>query len=161
MVYLFRYHVPRSWLYPRGNLLVIFEEWGGNPAGISLVKREIHSVCGDMYEWQPTLMNYQMQASGKVHKPLRPKVHLSCVAGQKMISIKFASFGTPEGTCGSFSQGNCHAHNSYDAFEKVIKLPFCTILCEMITYFRSVVVSFDGAQCETVYKCFYSQRDKP
>ncbi|KAK4343377.1 hypothetical protein RND71_036471 [Anisodus tanguticus] len=33
------YHVPRSWLKPSGNLLVVFEEWGGNPTGISLVKR--------------------------------------------------------------------------------------------------------------------------
>ncbi|KAL0380498.1 UNVERIFIED_CONTAM: Beta-galactosidase [Sesamum angustifolium] len=30
------YHVPRSWLRPTGNLLVVFEEWGGNPYGISL-----------------------------------------------------------------------------------------------------------------------------
>ncbi|WOK97010.1 beta-galactosidase-like [Canna indica] len=33
------YHVPRSWLNPTGNLLVVFEEWGGDPTGISLVKR--------------------------------------------------------------------------------------------------------------------------
>ncbi|KAM3301081.1 hypothetical protein P3S67_015581 [Capsicum chacoense] len=26
------YHVPRSWLKPSGNLLVVFEEWGGDPA---------------------------------------------------------------------------------------------------------------------------------
>ncbi|KAL9660812.1 hypothetical protein QQ045_025630 [Rhodiola kirilowii] len=33
------YHVPRSWLRPTGNLLVVFEEWGGDPSGISLVSR--------------------------------------------------------------------------------------------------------------------------
>ncbi|GLT79076.1 hypothetical protein SLA2020_505830 [Shorea laevis] len=33
------YHVPRSWLQPTGNLLVVFEEWGGDPSGISFVKR--------------------------------------------------------------------------------------------------------------------------
>ncbi|KAF5935208.1 hypothetical protein HYC85_026337 [Camellia sinensis] len=33
------YHVPRSWLKPSGNSLVVFEEWGGDPTGISLVKR--------------------------------------------------------------------------------------------------------------------------
>ncbi|KAK3438941.1 hypothetical protein EUGRSUZ_C03897 [Eucalyptus grandis] len=32
------YHVPRSWLNPTGNLLVIFEEWGGNPTQITLVQ---------------------------------------------------------------------------------------------------------------------------
>ncbi|GMH04075.1 hypothetical protein Nepgr_005914 [Nepenthes gracilis] len=35
------YHVPRSWLQPSGNLLVIFEEWGGDPSEISLVKRTV------------------------------------------------------------------------------------------------------------------------
>ncbi|CAL9104789.1 unnamed protein product [Musa textilis] len=33
------YHVPRAWLNPTGNLLVVFEEWGGDPTGISMVKR--------------------------------------------------------------------------------------------------------------------------
>ncbi|XP_010451557.1 PREDICTED: beta-galactosidase 4-like [Camelina sativa] len=32
------YHVPRSWLRPQ-NVIVVFEEWGGDPNGISLVKR--------------------------------------------------------------------------------------------------------------------------
>nr|Q00662.1 RecName: Full=Putative beta-galactosidase; Short=Lactase; AltName: Full=SR12 protein; Flags: Precursor [Dianthus caryophyllus]CAA40459.1 CARSR12 [Dianthus caryophyllus] len=35
------YHVPRSWLQPRGNLLVVFEEWGGDTKWVSLVKRTI------------------------------------------------------------------------------------------------------------------------
>lgn len=35
----FRLHMPRSWLKPSGNLLVVFEEWGGDPSGISVVKR--------------------------------------------------------------------------------------------------------------------------
>ncbi|KAK3438940.1 hypothetical protein EUGRSUZ_C03898, partial [Eucalyptus grandis] len=30
------YHIPRSWLKPTGNQLVIFEEWGGDPTQISL-----------------------------------------------------------------------------------------------------------------------------
>ncbi|KAG9130072.1 hypothetical protein Leryth_012825 [Lithospermum erythrorhizon] len=35
------YHVPRSWLKPSGNLLVVFEEWGGDPSGIKLVRRTV------------------------------------------------------------------------------------------------------------------------
>ncbi|KAK1371655.1 hypothetical protein POM88_037747 [Heracleum sosnowskyi] len=60
------YHVPRSWLKPTGNLLVLFEELGGNPYGITLAKREVASVCADIYESQPTLMNYEMQHSSKM-----------------------------------------------------------------------------------------------
>ncbi|MBA0794134.1 hypothetical protein Gohar_018488 [Gossypium harknessii] len=78
------YHVPRSWLNPTGNLLVVVEEWGGDPNAISLVRRETDSVCADIYEWQPTLMNYQMHASGKADKPLRPKVHLECDGAENL-----------------------------------------------------------------------------
>ena len=30
-----RYHIPRSWLNPSGNYLVVFEEWGGDRAQLS------------------------------------------------------------------------------------------------------------------------------
>lgn len=119
----FRYHVPKSWLNPTGNLLVVFEEWGGDPNGIFLVRRDIDSACADIYEWQPTLMNWKMQSSGKANKPLPPKAHLSCGPGQKISWIKFASFGTPQGACGSFREGSCHAHKSYDAFQRVCYAP--------------------------------------
>lgn len=98
--------------------MVVFEELGGIPYGISLVKRAVYSVCADIYEWQPSLINYKKQVSGEATKPLRPKAHLSCSSGQKISAIKFASFGTPEGGCGSFQQGRCHAHK-YDVFNKV------------------------------------------
>ncbi|KAK4853138.1 hypothetical protein QYF36_004428 [Acer negundo] len=100
------YHVPRSWLKPSGNLLVVFEEWGGDPTGISLVKRTTGSVCADIYEGQPNL-----NGSGNA------KAHLWCPPGEKISEIKFASYGWPQGTCGSFSEGGCHAHKSYDAFQ--------------------------------------------
>lgn len=114
-----RYHVPRSWLKPSGNLLAVFEEWGGDPTGISFVKRTTASVCADIFEGQPALKNWQAIASGKVISP-QPKAHLWCPPGQKISQIKFASFGMPQGTCGSFREGSCHAHKSYDAFERVL-----------------------------------------
>ena len=119
----FRYHVPRSWLKPKGNLLDVFEELVGDPSGIVIVRREIDSVCADISEWQPSLRSYKMQASGKVNRALRPKVHLSCGPGQKISSIKFASFGTPVGSCGNYQEGKCHAHKSYDAFQRVLHPP--------------------------------------
>ncbi|KAL6212866.1 hypothetical protein ACLB2K_018081 [Fragaria x ananassa] len=35
------YHVPRSWLKPTHNLLVVFEELGGDPSKITLVERTV------------------------------------------------------------------------------------------------------------------------
>ncbi|XP_047317003.1 beta-galactosidase-like [Impatiens glandulifera] len=139
------YHVPRSWLKPSGNLLVVFEEWGGDPFGITLVKREVGSVCANIFEWQPTLVNWQLLSSGKVEKPLRPKAHLSCAPGQHISSIKFASFGTPEGSCGAFTQGGCHAVHSYDAFERVcIGNNSCSV--------RVTPEMFGGDPCPSVMK---------
>ncbi|XP_022754889.1 beta-galactosidase-like [Durio zibethinus] len=109
------YHVPRSWLKRSGNLLIVLEEWGGDPSGIALVKRTTESVCADIFEGQPAMKNWGMLASGKIN---RPKAHLWCPSGQKISEIKFASYGMPEGTCGSFREGSCHAHKSYDAFQK-------------------------------------------
>ncbi|KAG0493896.1 hypothetical protein HPP92_004890 [Vanilla planifolia] len=106
------YHVPRSWLKQTGNLLVVFEEWGGDPTKISMVKKTLESVCAEIAEWQPAVDNWRTKKYG------RPKAHLSCPAGHKISTIKFASFGTPQGGCGSYSEGVCHAHRSYDALER-------------------------------------------
>lgn len=121
----FRYHIPRSWLKPSGNLLVIFEELGGNPTGISLVQRTTGSVCADIFEGQPTMRSWEMLTSGKVNKP---KAHLWCPTGQKISEIKFASYGLPQGTCGSFKEGSCHAHRSYDAPQRVCIQVFVTFI---------------------------------
>ncbi|CAN1276223.1 Beta-galactosidase 3 [Linum perenne] len=38
------YHIPRSWFKPCGNILVVFEEEGGDPTKINFSKRTISSV---------------------------------------------------------------------------------------------------------------------
>ncbi|OVA06185.1 D-galactoside/L-rhamnose binding SUEL lectin domain [Macleaya cordata] len=112
------YHVPRSWLRPTQNLLVVFEEIGGDASGISLVKRSVASVCADVSEWHPDIKNWQIESYGKSEELHKPKVHLRCAPGQSISAIKFASFGTPSGTCGSFQQGTCHSPSSYATLEK-------------------------------------------
>nr|DAD22287.1 TPA_asm: hypothetical protein HUJ06_023750 [Nelumbo nucifera] len=112
------YHVPRSWLKPTQNLLVVFEEIGGDASGISLVKRSVSSVCADVSEWHPNIKNWQIESYGRTQEFHRPKVHLRCAPGQSISAIKFASFGTPLGTCGSFQQGICHAPTSYSVLEE-------------------------------------------
>lgn len=109
------YHVPRSWLNPSDNFLVVLEEWGGDPTGISLVKRSTKTVCADISEGQPTLKHWHMLKSGKIHTP---KAHLRCSPGQKISQIKFASYGQPQGVCGNFLEGSCHATRSYDAAKR-------------------------------------------
>lgn len=107
------------------------------------MKREVESVCSNIFEWQPTLVNWQMLSSGKVDKPLRPKAHLSCASGQKISSIKFASFGTPEGSCGNFRQGSCHAFHSYDVFERVL----------FHYYILHTLVNYHFLHFKTIFSC--------
>ncbi|CAN6457188.1 unnamed protein product [Victoria cruziana] len=129
------YHVPRSWLHPTGNLLVIFEEWGGNPSGITMVRRTVGSACADVSEWHPSIWN--IKSYGKPEMPEKPQVHISCTEGQKISSIKFASFGTPYGTCGSFQQGTCHSPYSYEAFKVWSHKPF-VYMCLHVCVFGSI-----------------------
>ncbi|MCD7462852.1 hypothetical protein HAX54_049468 [Datura stramonium] len=74
------YHVPRSWLKPRGNQLVVYEEWGGDPVGISFTRRSTARVCADIVGGQPSLKNWHAAASGKSNY-LQPKAQLWCPAG--------------------------------------------------------------------------------
>ncbi|RDX76506.1 Beta-galactosidase 3 [Mucuna pruriens] len=111
------YHVPRSWLKPNHNLL----ELGGDPSRISLVKRSVSSVCADVSEYHPNIRNWHIESYGKSEEFHPPKVHLHCSPGQTISAIKFASFGTPLGTCGNYEQGACHSPTSYAILEKRCK----------------------------------------
>ncbi|KAK7367342.1 hypothetical protein VNO80_09353 [Phaseolus coccineus] len=122
------YHVPRSWLKPNHNLLVVFEELGGDPSKISLAKRSVSSVCADVSEFQSNVRNWHIESYGKSEEFHPPKVYLHCSPGQTISSIKFASFGTPLGTCGSYEQGGCHSPSSYSILEKkCIGKPRCAV----------------------------------
>ncbi|KAF2594610.1 hypothetical protein F2Q70_00044123 [Brassica cretica] len=86
------YHVPRSFLNAEGdNTLVLFEEMGGNPSLVNFQTTRVGSVCANVYE--------------------KNTIELSC--DRKPISaIKFASFGNPDGNCGSFKKGTCESSNN-------------------------------------------------
>ncbi|GMN53119.1 hypothetical protein TIFTF001_022272 [Ficus carica] len=111
------YHVPRSWLKPAGNVMVVFEEWGGDPDWISLVQRTARTVCADIHEGQPAMDNWAGINSGRASSA---KAHLWCAPGHKISQIKFASYGVPQGTCGNYQEGSCHAHKSYDVPQQIL-----------------------------------------
>jgi len=125
--------MPRSWLLPTKNLLVIFEELGGDATKISLVKRSVSSVCADVSEWHPMIKNWHIDSYGQPEEARRPKVHLRCAPGQSISAIKFASFGTPSGTCGSFQEGTCHSPKSYTTLEKVMPIALLDYTSQKVT----------------------------
>ncbi|KAJ8761476.1 hypothetical protein K2173_001609 [Erythroxylum novogranatense] len=101
------YHIPRTWVHPGQNLLVLHEELGGDPSKISVLTRTGQEICSIVSEddpppadsWKPN-MEYMFQS---------PEVQLSCEQGWHITSINFASFGTPQGSCGSLKTGDCHS----------------------------------------------------
>lgn len=93
------YHVPRSFLNDTGdNTLVLFEEFGGNPSSVNFRTIAIGSACISAEE--------------------NRKIELSC-QGRPISAVKFASFGNPQGSCGSFVKGFCEG--SKDALSVVEK----------------------------------------
>ncbi|XP_043696444.1 beta-galactosidase 7-like [Telopea speciosissima] len=91
------YHVPRSFLSDEDNTLVLFDEMGGNPTQVSFQTVIVGKTCGNAYEGNT--------------------LELSCQDGQTISAIEFASFGDPQGKCGSFKKGSCDATNTLSVLE--------------------------------------------
>ncbi|KAK9291537.1 hypothetical protein L1049_019485 [Liquidambar formosana] len=129
------YNVPRSFLKPTGNLLVLIEEEeNGNPLGISIDTISITKVCGHVSNSHlpPVLswvgQNYQSDKESKQHHGRRPKVQLRCPLQKNISKILFSSFGTPFGDCESYAVGSCHSSNSRAIVEKAcLGKKTCTI----------------------------------
>ncbi|GAV78487.1 Gal_Lectin domain-containing protein, partial [Cephalotus follicularis] len=64
------------------------------------------------------LKNWGKPSQQLYHVP-RPILSLECpLPNQVLSSIKFASFGTPDGTCGSFSHGHCKSSRALSFVQK-------------------------------------------
>ncbi|KAI4980842.1 hypothetical protein ZWY2020_021327 [Hordeum vulgare] len=101
------YHVPRSFLEPGSNDIVLFEQFGGNPSKISFMTKQIESVCAHVSEDHPDQIDSWVSSHQKLQRS-GPALRMECPKeGQVISNIKFASFRTPGGTCGSYSHGEC------------------------------------------------------
>ncbi|TVU50514.1 hypothetical protein EJB05_01887 [Eragrostis curvula] len=111
-----KYHIPREWLQESDNLLVLFEETGGDPYQISLEVHYTKTVCSRISEnYYPPLSAWTRLANGRASvNEVAPELHLQCDDGHVISKITFASYGTPSGGCQNFSVGNCHASSTLD-----------------------------------------------
>ncbi|XP_072961559.1 beta-galactosidase 6 [Typha angustifolia] len=106
------YHIPRSFIQPGSNNLVLFEEVGGDPTQISFATRQMGSLCAHISESHPAPVDSWTSLQQKTAKA-GPVLHLECPNPNHVISsIKFASFGTPHGTCGSYNHGRCSSSSA-------------------------------------------------
>lgn len=117
-------------------MLVVFEEVGGDPTKLSFATREVGSLCSRVSESHPMPVDmWTSDVSGQ--KPEGATLSLECPLPNQVIStIKFASFGTPQGTCGSFSHGKCKSTNALSVVKKVSSLFF--VLSNRITWFSTL-----------------------
>jgi hypothetical protein len=127
------YHIPRDWLEENDdNLLVLFEEMGGDPSAISIATRSQGTVCGHISESHPPPVSKWIQSSKvsneRPQEVALPEMRLECASGQQIYHVVFASFGNSTGTCGSFKQGSCHSSVSTAVIEKACKgKPKCAV----------------------------------
>ncbi|KAF7140326.1 hypothetical protein RHSIM_Rhsim06G0102900 [Rhododendron simsii] len=118
------YNVPRSFLKPVGNLLVLLDEEYGNPLDIVIGTTRITKVCGHVSDSHlPSVTSwkghYPFSKKYEKYRGRRPKVRLHCPRKTKISRIIFASLGTPSGDCESYAIGSCHSSNSRAIVEKV------------------------------------------
>jgi len=129
------YHVPRSWLRPSGNTLVLFEETGGDPTQLSFATKEIGSLCSHVSESHPQPVEMWRSDQKTGNRP-GPILSLECPSPNQVISsIEFASFGTPRGTCGSFSHGKCNSSQALSIVQKAcVGLESCRVDVSIDTF---------------------------
>ncbi|XP_065036544.1 beta-galactosidase 11-like [Musa acuminata AAA Group] len=112
------YHVPRSLLKPKDNLMVVFEEHRGKPEGIVMMTVKRDNICTFVSELFPGQASSSLRESSKLGTVAHPEARLKCTGKKVIHSIAFASFGNPEGLCGNYSRGSCHAPQTKAVVEK-------------------------------------------
>ena len=131
---LLRYNVPRAFLNPKGNLLVVQEEESGDPLKISIGTVSVTNVCGHVTDSHPPpIISWTTSDDGnESHHGKIPKVQLRCPPSSNISKITFASFGTPVGGCESYAIGSCHSPNSLAVAEKVRTVMLKTITSSLL-----------------------------
>ncbi|KAL2937117.1 Beta-galactosidase 14 [Bienertia sinuspersici] len=114
------YHLPRSFLKPKDNLLVILDEAGGNIDTVQIETVNRDSICTRISEdWPADVWSWKRKGNEIVADgDPQLKATLKCPNDKVINRIEFASFGNPIGVCGLFILGNCTSPNSVKVVEQ-------------------------------------------
>ncbi|KAL0386871.1 UNVERIFIED_CONTAM: Beta-galactosidase 13 [Sesamum radiatum] len=112
------YHVPRSFLKPKDNLLVVFEETGGNPEKIDILVVNRDTICSVITEYHPPSVNSWERKGDELRALVNPvrEAELTCPDKKVIKKVEFVGFGEVDGACGAFKPGKCNSNS------KAIKL---------------------------------------
>lgn len=106
---------------PTGNLLVVFEETGGDPREIKILTVNRDTICSFISDYHPPQVKSWERTGNQMRTTvdnLASAAHLSCPGDKVIKVVEFASYGDPYGGCGSFIQGNCTAPDTVKLVEK-------------------------------------------
>lgn len=126
-----RYHIPRAFLQPKKNLLVLLEEMGGNIDGIQILTVNRDTICSTIGEDYPPNVGTWSRENGVIKSIVetpKPTAHLVCSDNKTITEVNFASYGDPTGSCGHFLLGKCNAPNSQNIVEQV-NTDFISFFC--------------------------------
>ncbi|KAJ9189570.1 hypothetical protein P3X46_000845 [Hevea brasiliensis] len=115
------YHIPRSYLKPKDNLIIVLEEEPANPEKIEILLVNRDTICSYITEYHLPNVKSWARKDDKfktVVDDVRPAAHLKCPNHKKIIEVEFASFGDPYGACGGFALGNCTSPLSKQVVEQ-------------------------------------------
>ncbi|KAL5788850.1 hypothetical protein ACOSP7_005799 [Xanthoceras sorbifolium] len=116
------YHIPRSYLKPSDNLLVILEEEEGvRPEDIEVVTVNRDTICSYIQEGSPApVTDWEIKAN--VFRQVgdgKTVSQLKCPISKEIVAVEFASFGNPIGSCGSYMHGDCNSSISKKVVEQL------------------------------------------
>ncbi|XP_022762273.1 beta-galactosidase 13-like [Durio zibethinus] len=115
------YQIPRSCLKPKQNLIVIFEEEGGDPKDVEILLVDRDTICSYVTEYHPPSVRLFESKGGNFRakvNDLNPMSALTCPNQKQIVAVEFASFGDPFGACGGYFVGNCSSPVSKEVVEK-------------------------------------------
>lgn len=118
-----RYHIPRSFLRQKDNVLVLFEEEFGRPDAIMILTVKRDNICTFISERNPAhIMSWERKDSQITAKAnaddLRARAALACPPKKLIQQVVFASYGNPMGICGNYTIGSCHTPRAKELVEK-------------------------------------------
>ncbi|CAI9104745.1 OLC1v1003486C1 [Oldenlandia corymbosa var. corymbosa] len=133
------YHIPRAFVKPTKNLLVVLEETGGDPREIKIMTVNRDIICSYITEYHPPHVK-TWERTGNQMRAIQENVtsgaHLTCPDNKIIKSVDFAGFGDPYGVCGSYAVGKCNAPNALQIAKQLCEnKKDCTIPMDKAVFF--------------------------
>jgi hypothetical protein len=135
------YHIPRSFIKPSDNLIVVLEEESRNPNETEILLVDRDTVCSFISEQAPPHVKSWKMKDSKF-KPavdiVRPAADIKCPKNKEIVAVDFASYGDPYGVCGKFFVGKCNAPIAKEVVEKhCLGMAACSVPIEREMFFKN------------------------